>query len=228
MKEDILSKISEDHMFEWNGHSKTLAEWSSTLGINLKTLYGRLEEGWSIDKSFSTPVKKRLTRLLTLPDGEKVAPAVLADRLQIPRSTLYSQIERGWSIEKIIEHQQEKPITPCSKVPRLLTLQYERLVKILGEMDRNGESPSDAWFAVLDACLDRIWELKDRLEDPEEIEEFSEFPPEDIKPSRQKDKPLTMEEANRLRELQHGRKMMINPNFDADKKRNRPDVDNRS
>lgn len=43
----------------YKGETKTLTEWSRTLGINYNTLRGRLfRNKWSIEKSFETPIKK--------------------------------------------------------------------------------------------------------------------------------------------------------------------------
>lgn len=223
MKESILSSISIDHCYEWNGESRPLRDWSLILGINLKTLYHRLEEGWSIDKAFSTPVKSRsATKYLTLPDGEQITTSALADRLGVPQSTVYSQVERGWSVERILGHQKLKKDRPTEmRATRLLTLEYEKLVKLLGILERDNKPPSSSWFDKLDACLDRIFDLKDsQSENPETIPALETN-------KRRKEHPLTMEEANALRELQRNRPMPINPNFDADRAQNNPDVDNR-
>lgn len=45
----------------YNGESKLLIEWSRLLGINKSTLHRRLK-GWSVEKAFNTPVKKRRRR----------------------------------------------------------------------------------------------------------------------------------------------------------------------
>jgi hypothetical protein len=41
---------------EYNGETKTIAEWSDELGINYNTLYSRITtKGWSIEKALTTP-----------------------------------------------------------------------------------------------------------------------------------------------------------------------------
>jgi hypothetical protein len=43
---------------EYNGESHTVAEWAKILGIKYGTLHKRLEEGWSAEDAFHTPVKE--------------------------------------------------------------------------------------------------------------------------------------------------------------------------
>lgn len=47
----------------YKGETKTLAQWSECLGINEVTLRSRIRCGWSIEKSFTTPVKKKKVNL---------------------------------------------------------------------------------------------------------------------------------------------------------------------
>lgn len=43
---------------EYNGESRTVAEWAKILGIKYATLRKRLEEGWSVEDAFHTPVRE--------------------------------------------------------------------------------------------------------------------------------------------------------------------------
>lgn len=43
---------------EFNGERLTIAQWSRKIDINRKTIYGRIERGWSVEKTLTTPVKK--------------------------------------------------------------------------------------------------------------------------------------------------------------------------
>ena len=49
---------SNNRLITYCGKTKTLAEWSSTLSIDRKTLSYRLKIGWSIEKAFTTPVRR--------------------------------------------------------------------------------------------------------------------------------------------------------------------------
>lgn len=60
---------SSNKIIEYNGVSKTLAEWSEELKICGATLSTRMNElGWSIEKAFTTPLRKLKTRKAKL-DG---------------------------------------------------------------------------------------------------------------------------------------------------------------
>lgn len=54
-----------NRFFTYNGETKTPAQWSRQLGINLGTLYGRLET-WPVEKALSTPVNHNLSRPRTI------------------------------------------------------------------------------------------------------------------------------------------------------------------
>ena len=43
----------------WKGKTQKLARWAEEIGINVKTLYYRIDSGWSIDKALSTPLRKK-------------------------------------------------------------------------------------------------------------------------------------------------------------------------
>lgn len=44
--------------YVFNGRSQLLSEWAEELGIPRATLSNRLYEGWTIERAFTTPVKK--------------------------------------------------------------------------------------------------------------------------------------------------------------------------
>ena len=43
----------------YKGQTKTLMQWSEELGMNFFTLRDRLDSGWSIEKAFTRPVKRK-------------------------------------------------------------------------------------------------------------------------------------------------------------------------
>lgn len=45
----------------YKGETKTLAEWSRIIGIDADTLGSRIRKGWTVEKTFETPLKKVLT-----------------------------------------------------------------------------------------------------------------------------------------------------------------------
>lgn len=49
------SKHGNAVMYTHNGMTKSLTGWSKQTGINVKTLWYRLNKGWSLDKTLNTP-----------------------------------------------------------------------------------------------------------------------------------------------------------------------------
>lgn len=48
----------ENIMFEFNGKTQCLTEWSEELGISPATVFSRLHRGWSVEKSLTHPIRK--------------------------------------------------------------------------------------------------------------------------------------------------------------------------
>lgn len=44
-------------MYEYNGVKQSLADWSKQSGINIKTLWYRLNKGWTLEKAISEPAR---------------------------------------------------------------------------------------------------------------------------------------------------------------------------
>lgn len=49
---------TNNNIIEFRGEKLCLAEWSDKLGITYFTLSSRLKRGWSVERAFTTPVKK--------------------------------------------------------------------------------------------------------------------------------------------------------------------------
>jgi hypothetical protein len=56
-KEQANNK-STNHLIEFHGTTKTFMQWSEKLSISRLTLSSRLRRGWSVQKAFTTPIKK--------------------------------------------------------------------------------------------------------------------------------------------------------------------------
>lgn len=52
------SRSPRNRILVLHGESKTLAEWSRTVGINYSALSRRLKRGWSTEKALTTPLKE--------------------------------------------------------------------------------------------------------------------------------------------------------------------------
>lgn len=56
-----LNNRRNNRYIEWNGESKTLAEWSRTTGVSWFTLRARIDRlGWTIDRALSTVSKSKI------------------------------------------------------------------------------------------------------------------------------------------------------------------------
>lgn len=51
-----------NRVIEFKGERKTLVEWSEVLGINYNTLQSRFSYGWSVEKSFTTPLMSKFRK----------------------------------------------------------------------------------------------------------------------------------------------------------------------
>lgn len=56
------SNKSSNNFISYKGEIHTLTEWAEILGINRKTLSARLRYNWTVEKTFSTPVRKYHTK----------------------------------------------------------------------------------------------------------------------------------------------------------------------
>ena len=43
-------------LYTYQGRAQVLVDWAADLGVNVNTLRGRLEGGWSVERAFSTPL----------------------------------------------------------------------------------------------------------------------------------------------------------------------------
>lgn len=54
-----MNNVSLNHIIEYKGERKTLAQWSELYNIKYTTLKERLKRGWSIEKSLLTKVESK-------------------------------------------------------------------------------------------------------------------------------------------------------------------------
>lgn len=57
-KSEQSKNRTSNHYITYKNETKTLSDWSLTLGISRTTIQSRLRRGWSIEKTFETPVIK--------------------------------------------------------------------------------------------------------------------------------------------------------------------------
>ena len=54
-----VNNRSNNVRLEYNGETRTLAEWAAHLGMKYHTLRTRFRKGWSVERAFTTSVKER-------------------------------------------------------------------------------------------------------------------------------------------------------------------------
>lgn len=56
-----MNNTSANRYLTYNGETYTVTEWANKLGINFSTIENRLCNGWSVEKTLSTPAEKNIT-----------------------------------------------------------------------------------------------------------------------------------------------------------------------
>lgn len=101
---------TNNRVIEFNGESKTVAEWAEALSIKPGTLLGRLNNhNWDVDKALTEAVAARTkddTNTLNRGDtyewnGECHTLSEWSRKLDIPIGTLYSRVRFGYSLDDV-------------------------------------------------------------------------------------------------------------------------------
>lgn len=59
-RKEQQNNMRSNHYLELNGEKKTISRWSEDLGIKLTTLIGRLDRGWTVEETLTTPLHTQL------------------------------------------------------------------------------------------------------------------------------------------------------------------------
>ena len=90
----------------YNGQTMCLSEWAEKLSVPKYVLKNRLNQGWTLDRVFSTPASCK-DMILTY-RGKKISLSSLARKNHINRTLVRDRLKAGWTVEKAVE-------TPASK-----------------------------------------------------------------------------------------------------------------
>jgi len=93
-----------NHVIEYNGERKTLAQWSEILGIDYKVLTYRIHHGWSTEKAFTTETTPAFIEY----NGEKKLISEWSKITGIKPSTIRRRYLKGLCAEKIFEKRVKK------------------------------------------------------------------------------------------------------------------------
>jgi len=62
-RKEQSNNTRRNHLLELNGVTMNIKQWSEVIGINYKTLLGRINDsGWSIERALTTPLLKQSSR----------------------------------------------------------------------------------------------------------------------------------------------------------------------
>ena len=87
-------------MITFRGETLCLTDWASKIGIDFKTLYSRLNYGWSIEKTLTTPANSYV-HMITF-QGETFCLKDWAAKVGINYRALRARLLKGWSIERAL------------------------------------------------------------------------------------------------------------------------------
>lgn len=103
-------------VLSYNGFTGTLAEWSLVIGIDVKTLRARMQRGWSVEQTLTTPLDTRTSprhRPSSYSYGGKEYPTLksLCEEVGVSYRLVQSRLKLGWSIEDAVS----KPLVDVFK-----------------------------------------------------------------------------------------------------------------
>ena len=93
---------SVNHLITYNGKTMCIAEWSNELGITSKLISTRLSKGWSVERTFTTPMQKQQHNVKFTYNGETHSLGEWSIITNIKYSTLKYRLYMGWSIEETL------------------------------------------------------------------------------------------------------------------------------
>lgn len=96
---------SLNHRLTYQGETLCVAEWAERLGMHPASLNDRLQSGWSVERTLTTPTGTRndnvKSRRITA-RGETHTLAEWARILGTKPVTLHMRLKRGWSVERAL------------------------------------------------------------------------------------------------------------------------------
>lgn len=87
-----MNNTSANIYLTYNGETYTVTEWANKLGINFSTIENRLCNGWSVEKTLSTPAEKNITYINY--NGDNYSVAEWCYIFGIAQSTISTRIKK--------------------------------------------------------------------------------------------------------------------------------------
>ena len=90
----VVDYINKSKQYEYNDRSQTLGEWAEEYNIDLRTLWARINSGWSLDKSLNIPLR---TPEVIEYMGDTKTVLEWSKELDIKIETIYGRMRKGFS-----------------------------------------------------------------------------------------------------------------------------------
>ena len=91
---------------EYKGETHTVSEWSKITGISAKTIWWRINTGWSVEDALTTKAimgaNNKANQYYVTFNGETKCISEWARITGINRGTLLARIRYGWSVERTL------------------------------------------------------------------------------------------------------------------------------
>lgn len=97
---DEDNELCRGDIYEWQGESHTLAEWSRRLDIPIGTMYSRLRFGYPLEEVFKKKVNPH--KYLTL-NGETKLLTEWAKEIGVTPQKIRGRLKSGWSVERALD-----------------------------------------------------------------------------------------------------------------------------
>lgn len=106
-------------LLTFNGETKTISQWSESIGVEAYVISLRLQYGWSVDDALTMPLGEGPTKKPMFLEymGERKQLAEWARKTGISRTAIMLRIRRGWTVEQALT----LPVGPGLPIPRMLT-----------------------------------------------------------------------------------------------------------
>lgn len=115
----VANNKTNNHKLTYNGVTKNITEWAVGLGINYKTLFTRIYDGWSVERALSTTTTK--AKKYTYKGNTKTVEE-WAEDLNVSTTLLYSRLSKGWTVDEVFS-------TPVTKAKVITYKGTSRTIK---------------------------------------------------------------------------------------------------
>ena len=100
-KAEQNNNTRQNHLIEYNEEIHNVTEWSEILDIDIRVLKSRLQRGWTIEKAFTEPLKRRTPTVVY--KTETYTFIECEEKFGIPKEMIRARRKRGWDDKRIVE-----------------------------------------------------------------------------------------------------------------------------